>query len=75
MQTPIAAQGLAPAPDPSQLGRFADSQWDREIIPALERYIAIPAKSPMFDAQWREHGHVDQVVREAAAWVACLPAS
>src|SRR4029078_7202593 len=27
------------------------------------------AKSPSFDAEWREHGFIDQVVRDAAAWV------
>ena len=38
-------------------------------MPALTRYIEVPAKSPMFDADWREHGYIDRVVREAAAWV------
>src|SRR4029450_6144715 len=28
------------------------------ILPTLTGYIKIPAKSPMFDAQWREHGHL-----------------
>jgi acetylornithine deacetylase/succinyl-diaminopimelate desuccinylase-like protein len=55
--------------DTAALQRFAESRWDAEIVPALERYIGIPAKSPMFDPKWRENGHVDQVVREAAAWV------
>ena len=43
--------------------------WDREIVPRLQDYIAIPAKSPMFDPQWAQHGHIDTVVRNAAAWV------
>ncbi len=55
--------------DRAALQAFTDRLWDEEIVAALTRYIAIPAKSPMFDAQWSEHGHVDQVVREAAAWV------
>ena len=38
-------------------------------MPALVDYIAIPAKSPMFDADWREHGHIERVIRDAAAWV------
>ena len=29
----------------------------------------VPAKSPMFDADWAPHGHIDRVVRDAAAWV------
>ncbi|MFN4359686.1 MAG: M20 family metallopeptidase [Hylemonella sp.] len=43
--------------------------WDREIVPQLQDYIAVPAKSPMFDPQWAQHGYIDTVVRNAAAWV------
>ena len=55
--------------DTTALARFTDRLWDDEIVPALTRYIEIPAKSPMFDADWAKHGHVDRVVRDAAAWV------
>ena len=55
--------------DATQLIRFTDRLWDDEIVPALTRYIEIPAKSPMFDADWARHGHVDRVVHDAAAWV------
>ncbi|HEY6133402.1 MAG TPA: M20 family metallopeptidase [Rubrivivax sp.] len=51
------------------LGAFADRMWDDEIVPALTDYIAVPAKSPMFDAEWAKNGFVDRVVRDAAAWV------
>lgn len=44
-------------------------QWDRDIVPELSQYIAIPAKSPLFDPLWAEHGHIDAVVRQAADWV------
>ncbi len=66
------------APDPlaalaqhqtDALGAFANRAWDEQIVPALQDYIAIPAKSPMFDAQWADHGYLDRVVRDAAAWV------
>ena len=43
--------------------------WDREIVPELERYIAIPAKSPMFDPDWAAHGHIETVLCHAADWV------
>lgn len=39
--------------DSSAIATFADQVWDEQIIPALTDYIAIPAKSPMFDADWR----------------------
>ena len=52
-----------------QLAEFADRAWDERIVPALTEYIAIPAKSPMFDADWQRNGHLERVVRDAAAWV------
>lgn len=57
-------------PDESAtLGAFAARAWDDEIVPALRDYIAIPAKSPMFDPDWQRHGFLERVVRDAAAWV------
>jgi acetylornithine deacetylase/succinyl-diaminopimelate desuccinylase-like protein len=53
----------------SALGAFADRRWDEAIVPALTDYIAIPAKSPMFDADWVANGFLDRVVRDAAQWV------
>lgn len=55
---------------PAKALQDIDQAWDREILPQLRDYIAIPAKSPMFDPQWAEHGHIEAVVRHAAAWVA-----
>ena len=51
------------------LGEFAARVWDEEIVPALTDYIAVPAKSPMFDADWARNGHIEKVLRDAAAWV------
>ena len=45
------------------------AQWDGDILRQLTDYIAIPAKSPTFDANWAQHGHIDTVVRNAASWV------
>jgi acetylornithine deacetylase/succinyl-diaminopimelate desuccinylase-like protein len=64
-----AAQAAPPHAAHASTQRFVDRLWDEEIVPAVTRYIGIPAKSPMFDPKWAEHGHLDQVVREAAAWV------
>jgi acetylornithine deacetylase/succinyl-diaminopimelate desuccinylase-like protein len=57
------------APDPRALQAFTDRVWDEEIVPALVDYIAVPAKSPMFDPDWERHGHIDRVVHDAASWV------
>ena len=43
--------------------------WDDDIINQLSDYIRIPAKSPLFDADWAQHGYIDTVVRNAASWV------
>ena len=43
--------------------------WDAQIVPQLQDYIRIPAKSPMFDAQWEANGYLDTVVRNTAAWI------
>jgi acetylornithine deacetylase/succinyl-diaminopimelate desuccinylase-like protein len=45
------------------------TQWDDDIVRQLTGYIAIPAKSPTFDSDWAQHGYIDTVVRNAAAWV------
>jgi hypothetical protein len=48
------------------LAAFAEEAWDTRIVPAVTDYIAVPAKSPMFDAKWAEHGLLDRVVTDAA---------
>ncbi|HST43736.1 MAG TPA: peptidase M20, partial [Luteimonas sp.] len=45
--------------DAERVRRFVDAKWDDEIVPQLVEYIRIPNKSPMFDADWVAHGHMD----------------
>ena len=45
------------------------AQWDGDIVQQISDYIAIPAKSPGFDADWKAHGYIDTVMRNAATWV------
>lgn len=59
-----------PRLDAAVLQRFVDTAWDERVVPELVDYIAIPAKSPMFDADWAAHGHIETVVRRATDWVA-----
>jgi acetylornithine deacetylase/succinyl-diaminopimelate desuccinylase-like protein len=47
---------------------FVQRAWDADIVPALTEYIRIPAKSPMYDAKWAEHGHIDRAVRLITDW-------
>jgi acetylornithine deacetylase/succinyl-diaminopimelate desuccinylase-like protein len=50
-----------------------DTLWDSQIVPQLVEYIKIPNKSPMFDAQWAEHGYMDQAVALMEAWARAQP--
>lgn len=54
--------------DPKACQAFCDRVWDESIVPALERYIAIPNKSPAFDAEWAEHGYMESAVQLIADW-------
>ncbi len=54
--------------DSTLAGRRLAQAWDEDITRQITDYIAIPAKSPAFAADWRELGHIDTVVRNAAAW-------
>ena len=54
--------------DPKRLSDFVSGLWDTEIVPQLVEYIRIPNKSPMFDAQWAEHGYMDAAVKLMEDW-------
>ncbi len=42
--------------------------WDESIIPCLCDYIKIPNKSPDFDANWQEHGFMEQAAELIFNW-------
>jgi len=52
----------------AELYDFIDRQWQDDIIPSLYDYIKIPNKSPHFDAQWEEHGFMEQAVIHIVTW-------
>jgi hypothetical protein len=54
--------------DAQALSQIA-GQWDRDILAQLSQYIAVPAKSPLFDPLWAQHGFIEAVVHQAADWV------
>jgi acetylornithine deacetylase/succinyl-diaminopimelate desuccinylase-like protein len=59
--------------DATGTAAFVHRAWEGEVLPALTEYISIPAKSPMFDAQWREHGHLDRAVALVERWCRARP--
>lgn len=58
-----------PMLDPARALTEVSRTWDDDLVQQLSDYIRIPAKSPLFDSQWVEHGHIETVVRHAASWV------
>ncbi len=54
--------------DSTAIERFVSQKWDDEIIPQLVEYIRIPNKSPMFDADWAQHGYMDAAVALMESW-------
>lgn len=54
--------------NPQKLHEFVCQQWEQEIIPSLSEYISIPNKSPHFDANWEEHGFMEQAVVHISQW-------
>src|SRR6266481_3230720 len=53
---------------PRETLSFIQSRWTEDVLPALIRYIEIPAKSPAFDRDWAAHGHLDRAVALIEEW-------
>jgi acetylornithine deacetylase/succinyl-diaminopimelate desuccinylase-like protein len=51
-----------------EIKKFIDHSWDSSITPTLMEYIYIPNKSPLFDPQWKQNGHMDKAVKLIADW-------
>jgi acetylornithine deacetylase/succinyl-diaminopimelate desuccinylase-like protein len=47
---------------------FIETVWEQSILEPLTEYISIPNKSPAFDPDWREHGHMHRAVALIAGW-------
>ncbi len=42
--------------------------WANDVVPALTRYIELPALSPAFDAAWEAHGQLHEAVELLSGW-------
>ncbi|MCB9653553.1 MAG: M20/M25/M40 family metallo-hydrolase [Deltaproteobacteria bacterium] len=47
---------------------YIDQDFEQEILPTLSEYIAIPNKSPAFDAAWESAGHMQRAAELIASW-------
>jgi len=59
--------------DETATRQYVQRAWDESVITALTEYVRIPAKSPMFDPAWKEHGHLDHAIALLQAWSAKRP--
>ncbi len=69
MNAPLHREIPASVLNTAQALSDVSARWDGDIVQQISDYITIPAKSPSFDADWAGHGHIDTVMRNAAAWV------
>ena len=54
--------------DTRRAQKMIDEMWNDSIVPELVEYIRIPNKSPHFDADWVEHGYMEDAVRLIETW-------
>jgi acetylornithine deacetylase/succinyl-diaminopimelate desuccinylase-like protein len=54
--------------DIPELCASIDRVWDESIVDRLEAYIRIPNKSPHFDPEWEQKGHMQAAVQLMADW-------
>ena len=54
--------------DQQKTASFVETMWDDSILPQLCDYIRVPNKSPAFDPDWEQHGHMEQAVNMFADW-------
>lgn len=47
---------------------FVNDIWEKTIVPTLMDYIRIPNKSPLFDPEWKQNGHMDKAVALISDW-------
>lgn len=44
------------------------ADFERDALETLTTYAAIPCLSPMYDADWVQHGHIDRAVELLSDW-------
>lgn len=56
--------------DAAKTREMVEAVWESSILPTLEQYITIPNKSPAYDPEWQEHGHMDRALQLIVSWCA-----
>jgi len=55
-------------PVSDESAKWVEERFATSIVPTLQKYIAIPNKSPAFDAQWKQAGHMARAVELLSGW-------
>jgi acetylornithine deacetylase/succinyl-diaminopimelate desuccinylase-like protein len=48
--------------------RHCDEEFESSAVPVLADYVRIPNRSPLFDRNWREAGHMERAVELLSGW-------
>ena len=59
--------------DAKRLSSTIAATWDESIVERLIAYVRIPNKSPLFDPEWEQHGHMDKAINLMADWCRSQP--
>ncbi|HEY3140091.1 MAG TPA: M20/M25/M40 family metallo-hydrolase [Acidimicrobiales bacterium] len=57
----------------TEVTQRVDEVWERDIVPTLREYIAIPNVSQVFEPKWAELGHMERAVDLLRDWAGTRP--
>ncbi len=59
--------------DVAKLRTHIGAAWRDSILERLAAYVRIPNKSPLFDPEWEQHGHMEAAIQLMAQWCRTQP--
>ena len=59
--------------DLQKLHTHITAAWRDSIVERLAAYVRVPNKSPLFDPQWEQHGHMEAAAQLLAEWCRAQP--
>jgi acetylornithine deacetylase/succinyl-diaminopimelate desuccinylase-like protein len=57
----------------NSINDFVDEVWERDVMPTLLDYIAIPNVSAVFEADWEQLGHMERAATLLGDWARARP--
>ena len=56
-----------------EVSQYVDTTWERDVLPTLRDYIAIPNVSAAYEPEWEQLGHMERAVTLLADWARARP--